>query len=124
MSHLINGNVLCYSAWVALVHYKRVSHLAIPNDFQKESLEARIEPMNGRIPDFRIVNAELVESAVRLIEEAERPVIIAGWGAKEQGANLIKPAERINSPTVTTFRAKGEGGNHNLKCTRVKKGGS
>ena len=84
-----------------------VSHLAIPNDIQKESLEARIEPMEGRIPDFRIVNAELVESAVRLIEEAARPVIIVGWGAKAQGGNLIKLAERIKAPIVTTFRAKG-----------------
>ena len=84
-----------------------VSHLAIPNDIQKESLEAVIEPMKGRIPDFRIVNAELVESAVHLIEEAARPVIIAGWGAKAQGGNLLKLAERIKAPIVTTFRAKG-----------------
>ena len=84
-----------------------VSHLAIPNDIQKESLEAVIEPMEGRIPDFRIVNAERVESAVRLIEEAARPLIIAGWGAKAQGGNLKKLAERIKAPIVTTFRAKG-----------------
>ena len=84
-----------------------VSHLAIPNDIQKELLEAVIEPMKGRIPDFRIVNAELVERAVHLIEEAERPVIIAGWGAKEQGDNLLKLAERIKAPIITTFRAKG-----------------
>jgi thiamine pyrophosphate-dependent acetolactate synthase large subunit-like protein len=84
-----------------------VSHLAIPNDIQKELLEARIEPMEGRIPDFRIVNTELIERAVHLIEEAERPVIIAGWGAKEQGDTLLKLAERIKAPIITTFRAKG-----------------
>jgi thiamine pyrophosphate-dependent acetolactate synthase large subunit-like protein len=44
---------------------------------------------------------------VRLIEEAARPLIIAGWGAKEQGDNLLKLAERIKAPIVTTFRAKG-----------------
>lgn len=84
-----------------------VSHLTIPNDIQKELLEARIEPIEGRIPDFRIVNTELIERAVRLIEEAERPVIIAGWGAKEQGENLLKLAERLKAPIITTFRAKG-----------------
>jgi thiamine pyrophosphate-dependent acetolactate synthase large subunit-like protein len=84
-----------------------VSHLAIPNDIQKESLEAVIGPMKGRIPDFRIVNAELVERAVRLIEEAARPVIIAGWGTKAQGDTLLKLAERIKAPIITTFRAKG-----------------
>jgi pyruvate oxidase len=84
-----------------------VSHITIPNDIQKELLKAGIEPMEGRIPDFRISNVELIERAVRVIEEAERPVIIAGWGVKEQGANLIKLAERIKAPIITTFRAKG-----------------
>jgi pyruvate oxidase len=34
-------------------------------------------------------------------------VIIAGWGAKTQGANLLKLAERIKAHIITTFRAKG-----------------
>ena len=84
-----------------------VSHLAIPNDLQKNPFEARIEPKEGRIPDFRIINPRLLEGAVHLIDEAERPVIIAGWGAKEQGDTLIKLAERLKSPIITTFRAKG-----------------
>ncbi len=84
-----------------------VSHLTIPNDIQKEVLNARIEPIEGRIPDFRIVNTDLIERAVNLIEEAKRAVIIAGWGAKGQGTNLLKLAERIKAPIITTFRAKG-----------------
>lgn len=84
-----------------------VSHLTIPNDIQKEALEARIEPLKGRIPDFRIVNTDLIERAVRLIDEAEQPVIIAGWGARGHGDTLLKLAERIKAPIVTTYRAKG-----------------
>ncbi|MDI6885303.1 MAG: hypothetical protein QMD22_02955 [archaeon] len=84
-----------------------VSHLTIPNDIQKEALEARIEPLKGRIPDFRIVNTDLIERAVRLIDEAEQPVIIAGWGARSHGDTLLKLAERIKAPIITTYRAKG-----------------
>lgn len=84
-----------------------VSHLAIPNDIQKEPLEADMEPMEGRVPDFRISNTRLIERAVGLIEKAERPVIIAGWGARDQRDNLITLSERIKAPIITTFRAKG-----------------
>lgn len=84
-----------------------VAHLAIPNDVQKEELEVQIESMGGRIPDFSVVNAGLVERAVRLIEETERPVIIAGWGARGYGDKLLKLADRLKAPIVTTFRAKG-----------------
>ncbi len=84
-----------------------VAHLAIPNDVQKELLEAEIEPLEGRIPDFRIVNTALIDRAVRLIDDAAQPVIIAGWGARGYGKKLLKLAERINAPIVTTYRAKG-----------------
>ncbi|HIE31457.1 MAG TPA: thiamine pyrophosphate-binding protein, partial [Methanosarcinales archaeon] len=84
-----------------------VSHLAIPNDIQKEPLEADIEPMVGRIPDFRISNTLLIERAVSLLKESERPLIIAGWGARDQRDNLMKLSEKIKAPIITTFRAKG-----------------
>jgi thiamine pyrophosphate-dependent acetolactate synthase large subunit-like protein len=84
-----------------------VAHLAIPNDVQKEVLEADIEPMEGRIPDFNIVNTHLVDRAARLLNEAERPVILAGWGARGHGYKLLQLAERLQAPIVTTFRAKG-----------------
>ncbi|RLG29048.1 hypothetical protein DRO03_08265 [Methanosarcinales archaeon] len=60
-----------------------VSHLAIPNNIRKEPLEADIEPMEGWIPDLRISNTGSIGRAVGLIEQAERPVIIAGGGAKD-----------------------------------------
>ncbi|RZN40515.1 MAG: thiamine pyrophosphate-binding protein [Methanosarcinales archaeon] len=84
-----------------------VSHLAIPNDIQKEPLEADIEPMEGRIPDLRISNTGLIKRAVGLIKQAERPAIIAGWGARDQRDNLVTLSERLKAPIITTFRAKG-----------------
>jgi pyruvate oxidase len=84
-----------------------VAHLAIPNDVQKKPLEAEIEPLEGRIPDFSIVNTELIDRAARLLNEAEQPVIIAGWGVRGHGDKLLRLAERLQAPIITTYRAKG-----------------
>jgi pyruvate oxidase len=42
-----------------------------------------------------------------MINEAERPVIVAGFGARGQGSKLHTFADKISAPIVTTFRAKG-----------------
>jgi thiamine pyrophosphate-dependent acetolactate synthase large subunit-like protein len=49
----------------------------------------------------------LVEKAARTIDEAERPAIIAGFGAMGQGTKLLKLATKISAPIIATFRAKG-----------------
>ncbi|MTK64748.1 MAG: thiamine pyrophosphate-binding protein, partial [Methanobacterium sp.] len=51
--------------------------------------------------------AYLIERAAKVINESERPVIIAGFGSKEQGEALLKFAKKIKAPITTTFRAKG-----------------
>jgi pyruvate oxidase len=84
-----------------------VAHLTIPNDVQKELFYAPIEPMEGRIPDFSIVNTDLIDRAAQVIDEAEQPVIIAGWGARHYGKALLTLAEWIQAPIATTYRAKG-----------------
>lgn len=85
-----------------------VAHLSIPNDIQSEPFDTEIKPKGGRIPDFRIEPPEeLIDEAIELIENSQRPVIIAGWGAMGQGETLIKIAQKISAPIATTFRAKG-----------------
>ena len=51
--------------------------------------------------------AESIDQALALIQKAKRPVIIAGHGARFQRADLIRFAERLKSPILTTFKAKG-----------------
>lgn len=53
--------------------------------------------------------AELVTEAVRLLDEAEHPVILAGGGVARAHAepSLLELAERLCAPVVTTFGAKG-----------------
>jgi pyruvate oxidase len=85
-----------------------VSNIGLPNDVQKLPYDAEIQPFEGRIPSLAFaVEDGLVEKAARTIDEAERPVIVAGFGARGQGNKLLKLAEKISAPIVTTFRAKG-----------------
>ncbi|MDP3034531.1 MAG: thiamine pyrophosphate-binding protein [Methanobacteriaceae archaeon] len=87
---------------------KGVSHISIPNDVQKQKYETKLIPLNGKIPQTNLSPAnELVEEAAETINSAQRPVIIAGFGAMDQGDILLEMAKKITSPIVTTFRGKG-----------------
>ncbi len=49
--------------------------------------------------------AELVAEAVRLLDGASRPVVLAGGGAS--AGELLELAEKLRAPVVTTFGGKG-----------------
>jgi thiamine pyrophosphate-dependent acetolactate synthase large subunit-like protein/rubredoxin len=85
-----------------------VSHLGIPNDVQKLPYETNVLPLEGRMPNLAYGQEEtLIVDAARIIDQAERPVIIAGFGARGQGNRLLEFAAKISAPIVTTFRGKG-----------------
>ncbi|MCE5329456.1 thiamine pyrophosphate-dependent enzyme [bacterium] len=85
-----------------------VSHISIPNDVQKFQYKAKILPLEGRIPNRAITHSPyLIKKSASIIDKAERPVIISGFGALESGDKLQKLAEKITAPIVTTFRGKG-----------------
>jgi pyruvate oxidase/acetolactate synthase-1/2/3 large subunit len=85
-----------------------VSHIGIPNDVQKLPYDAPILPFEGRMPNLAYGQVEwLIEKAAKLVDQAERPVILAGFGARGQGTKLLKLATKISAPIMTTFRGKG-----------------
>jgi thiamine pyrophosphate-dependent acetolactate synthase large subunit-like protein len=85
-----------------------VSHIGIPNDVQKLPYEADILPFEGRMPNLAYGQEELlIEKAAKVIDQAVRPVILAGFGARGQGNKLLRLASKISAPIITTFRAKG-----------------
>lgn len=85
-----------------------VSHISVPNDIQKLKCDATILSMEGRIPNNNITQCEhLIRQAASVIDEARRPVIISGFGVLGQGEKLLRLAQKISSPIVTTFRGKG-----------------
>jgi thiamine pyrophosphate-dependent acetolactate synthase large subunit-like protein len=85
-----------------------VSNIGIPNDVQKMHYDAPIAPFEGRMPNLAFgVEESLIAKAAKIIDDAQRPVIVAGFGSRGQGNKLLALAEKIAAPIVTTFRAKG-----------------
>jgi pyruvate oxidase len=94
-----------------------VSHIGIPNDVQKLPYEANILPLEGRMPSLAYGQEDtLISTAAKIIDQAERPVIIAGFGARGQGSRLLELAAKISAPIVTTFRGKGVVDEFNSFC--------
>ena len=85
-----------------------VSNIGVPNDIQKMHYEAPILPFEGRMPNLAFgIEDSIIAGAAKIIDQAQRPVIVAGFGSRGQGEKLLELAEKITAPIVTTFRAKG-----------------
>jgi pyruvate oxidase len=85
-----------------------VSHIGIPNDVQKLPYTDDIVPFEGNFPNKATRPADsLMKKAADIIDQSERPVIIAGFGAMGNGEVLLNFAKRIDAPITSTFRAKG-----------------
>ena len=82
----------------------------IPRDVQLELAEAEFPEVTA--PDTSEVSEEAMErlkEAARLINEAERPLIISGHGVMTSGATkeLLSLAERSGIPVITTLLGLG-----------------
>ena len=85
-----------------------VAQISVPNNIQKQSLNARLCTRESVMSDPQILPPrEALEKAASAINAARRPVILAGWGAYPEGKDVLALAERIKAPILTTFRAKG-----------------
>jgi pyruvate oxidase len=85
-----------------------VAHIGVPNDVQKLPYEAELLPFEGRMPNMAYGQEDwLVEKAAKVVDSAQRPVILMGFGCRGQGAKLLKLASKIEAPIISTFRAKG-----------------
>lgn len=91
----------------AMVHHG-VSHLGVPLNIQNAKTKVMAKPVEGRLPIQRSrPPKDLLKKAVDLINAAEYPMIVAGWGARSASESVIQLAEKIGAPIATTFKAKG-----------------
>jgi pyruvate oxidase len=83
------------------------SALSLPTDVLAEPLDERIWDPDAHLfePDLR--PGEAVREAAALIAKSERPLLFAGWGARQCGPELLDLARHIGAPIATTSRAKG-----------------
>ena len=88
-----------------------VAHLIFPDEVQRLAADPSEEASGpiGRIGPTDIAPpAESLETAISRIAQARRPVIIAGYGSKSAMESVAQLAERLHSPILTTFKAKGQ----------------
>ena len=87
-----------------------VAHLILPDEIQElPGVAEPVErPREGRIaaPQIAPPEAEL-DRAVELLDGADNPVIIIGNGARPFRDVVLRLADRIDAPVITTFKAKG-----------------
>lgn len=87
-------------------------------DQYEAELEPLVEPQFARVPPFRPeADVASIRAALNLLQQAERPVIVAGGGVRASGAGreLTALAERLAIPVATSLNGKDSiPGNHPL----------
>ena len=82
-----------------------VAHLSIPADMWKLSVQSRLFPLPPPDPSV-IAYQEEYQKVLKLLEQADRPVLLAGRGIREVQAEVVKLAEKLTAPIMTTMPAK------------------
>ena len=99
---------------------RTVSHITFPDEVQvalaKENESA--QDSEGRLTPFTISPpVEMLDKGVGMIKASKRPAIIVGHGARFNMDAIIKFAEELNCPVITTFKGKGLiSDRHKLGC--------
>src|SRR5271154_302649 len=87
-------------------------------DMEEADMEPLVEPQFSRVPAFRPEPDEAsVRAAVKILQDAARPVIVAGGGVHASGAAgaLVALAEGLQIPVATSLNGKDSiPGNHPL----------
>ena len=87
-------------------------------DAEEADMEPLVEPQFARLPAFRPEPDEAsVRAALKILQEARRPVIVAGGGVRgsDAGAELVALAEVLQIPVATSLNGKDTiPGNHPL----------
>ncbi|MCB1792248.1 MAG: CDGSH iron-sulfur domain-containing protein, partial [Gammaproteobacteria bacterium] len=113
-SHVELMNLACKNAIVE----RDVAHLIFPDEVQTLAAADGTQAggPDGRLGDRRMLPAtDTLAAALQRIKDAARPVIIVGYGALGRMEYVIKLAEKLNAPVLTTFKAKGQiGDDHAL----------
>jgi pyruvate oxidase len=105
-----HAELMTLACKTALVE-RDVAHLIFPDDVQTLPADpsAKASGPQGRVAESIIApSSEILHDAVSLIRKSKRPIVIAGYGARDAMDEIIVLAEQINAPVLTTFKAKGQ----------------
>ncbi len=105
-----------------------VGHLILPNEVQ---VAPALDPMpdtpkHGRVSTTQITPPEKeLNEAIALINQADRPSIIVGHGARFHREEILAFAEHLDAAVITTFKGKGIiSDEHPLGCGVLGKSGT
>jgi len=104
--HVELVNLACKSALLN----RGVSHLVFPDEVQAQPVSAGVEAgtPEGRVAERTIAPPpQALEAAAKLLQDAERPVIIVGHGARFHMDQVTALADELGCPVLTTFKGKG-----------------
>jgi thiamine pyrophosphate-dependent acetolactate synthase large subunit-like protein/nitrite reductase/ring-hydroxylating ferredoxin subunit/CDGSH-type Zn-finger protein len=100
-------NLACKNAIVE----RDVAHLIFPDEVQTlpASEDLAAGGPTGRIGDRAMLPAtDSLAAALQRLKDAKRPVIVVGYGALGRMDEIVRLAERLKAPVLTTFKAKGQ----------------
>ena len=83
----------------------RPVHLELPLDVLAETDE--VAPVAPVVPGLLIPGLAGLSTAAAWLDTAERPVVLAGGGARGAAGELRSLAERLGAPVITTTNGKG-----------------
>jgi acetolactate synthase I/II/III large subunit len=78
-------------------------------EIEEAEMEAIVEPAFARVPAFRPVPSDdSITRALELLQQASRPVFVAGGGVRASGAGsvLVALAEALSIPVATSLNGK------------------
>ncbi len=105
--HVELMNLACKHAIVE----RDVAHLIFPDEVQTLAAadgDTAGGPQ-GRLGDRQMLPAiDSLAAALQRLKDAKRPVIIVGYGALGRMEHVLKLAEKLKAPVLTTFKAKGQ----------------
>lgn len=105
--HVELMNLACKHAIVE----RDVAHLIFPDEVQSlpAGEAARAGGPDGRLGDRAMLPAtDSLAAALQRLKDARRPVIIVGYGAVGRMDPVLRLAEKLKAPVLTTFKAKGQ----------------
>ena len=96
-------------------------HINIPFNIQLTEIDSEIKTIDSstedETPDFR----KEIESVIQLMQAAEKPAFLLGWGSVLSGAHreITEIAEKYNIPVATTLQGKGAIPSNHYLCLGV-----
>ena len=103
-----HGEIVSLAVKNALLTRNLVT-LVLPNEVQElPNPEGKAGEPEGRLAALDVAPPEeALAEAVAKISKAKRPILIVGHGARFHMESIIRFAEKLHIPVLTTFKAKG-----------------